>query len=99
MAQLITIYPKTVTWQGYQMTTSQDMRDALDYLSQQNPPYTGSLNWGLLNGVMTPWLTLVSPYGTGSGTAYPNDWIILQNGVIASVMRADQYDVFYSSTP
>ena len=99
MAELITIYPKTTTWQGYQMVTSQDMRDAMDYLSTLTPPYNGSLNWQVLDGVMTPFLTVVSPYGTGSGTAYPGDWIILQNGVVASVLQNAKYTLFYSATP
>lgn len=105
MAQLVPIYGKTAQKEGYQMVSTQDMHDAMIYLAALSPPYSGSLNWGVINNAVTPWLTLVSPYGTGSGTAYVGDWIILEGapgtpgGGIASVMRDSEFGVFYGLTP
>ena len=103
MATLVPIYAKATQKQGYQMRSTQDMHDAMVYLAALN--YNGSQNWGVLDGAMTPWLTVVSPVGTGSGTAYINDWIILEGapgtpgGGIASVMRNSDFGVFFGLTP
>lgn len=105
MGTLVPIYGKTSQKQGYQMQSTQDMHDAMVYLAGLDPPYNGSMNWGVLDGAVTTWLTLVSPFGTGSGTAYVNDWIVLEGapgtpgGGIASVMRDAEFPVFYGLTP
>ena len=96
MGTLIGIDAKASTLQGYQLESSQDMHDALAYLSVQAAPYTGSINCQLVDVVMTWWLVLVSPHGVGNINAYVGDWIIVENGTAASVCRAADFDTFYT---
>lgn len=96
MATLVPITAKAVTLERYQLESQQDMVDALNYLSQQAQPYTGSINCQIMDGVMTWWLTLVSPHGVGY-TGYVGDSIILENGTAATIIRAQDYDTFYNN--
>lgn len=95
MSQLIGVTPKAVTVQGYQLQSSQDMHDALAYLSGLAQPYTGSINRGDSGQGVTWWLTFVNVHGTGF-TAELNDWVILENGSVATVCRAVDFDTFYA---
>ncbi len=96
MGTLVGVTPKAVQTQGFQLTSQQDMLDALNYLSTRPQPYTGSINCQILDGAMTWWLTFVSPAGAGSGTGYVGDWIILENGVNATVVKANEFGTFYA---
>lgn len=95
MAMLVPITAKAVTIERYQLESQQDMLDALTYLSGQEQPYSGSINRGVIDGVMAWWLTLVNPHGTGS-TGYIDDSIILENGTAATICRAADYSTFYN---
>lgn len=98
MGALIPVSPKAVAVQGFQLTNYQDMLDALAYLSTRAEPYIGSINCQMIDGAMAWWLTFVNPAGKGSGTGYVGDWIILENGLNASVIKAAEFDTFYTVT-
>ena len=95
MATLVPITAKAVTIQRYLLESQQDMLDALTYLSGLEQPYTGSINRQMLDGVMTWWLTLANPHGTGS-SGYVGDSIILENATAAVIIKAADYDTFYN---
>lgn len=97
MATLVPITAKAISIQGFQMQAPEDMLTALGYLSTLEQPYTGSLNCQVIDAAMTWWLTLVNPHGV-SGTGYIDDWIVLENNVNAHVVRAVDFDTFYSLT-
>ncbi len=98
MGTLVGLTQNTVTTQGFQLESQQDMLDALTYLSGRPQPYTGGINCHMVEGTVTWWLVLVNPNGVGSPAAYVGDWIILENGVNATVCKAVDFPTFYTVT-
>lgn len=95
MSTLVNLTANTVTIQGFQLLEPTDMLTALEYLTTQG--YQGTLNAEIVGGTKYS-LNLYHPQMAINQVAYINDWIILQNGSIATVVAANKFDIFYTLT-
>lgn len=92
---LVSITRKTVTLQGFQLTSPADMVTALNYLAGGN--YTGSINCQRPSGTVIWELWIQQSNGTGgSQKAGINDWIVIENNSIAKTVSAADFANLYT---
>lgn len=96
MSSLVPITARTATIQGYELESEDDMFAALKYLSTLG--YTGVINCQIRSGSPTWTIGLYNTQQNSSQTAFINDWIVLENGAIASVCPAANFDTLYSTS-
>lgn len=96
MSSLITISAKSVGLQGYQLTDSADMLAALTYMSGLG--YTGVINCQIINGSVKWSMNFYNTAQNSSQVAQVGDWIVLENGSIASVCPAANFATLYATS-
>lgn len=92
---LITVTRKPSVLQGFQLTTSADMQVALEYLSTRG--YLGSISSQRVSNTVTWMLTLYSDSGTGAQSAGINDWLVIENDAIATLLTAEDAAALYQA--
>ena len=96
MSSLITVYRTPETLQAYELAAYSDMAAALDYLVGTIKGYTGNIsadangNWQLF---------FQSTSQTGSYSGGINDWVVIKNNSLASIVPASQASSLYTTTP
>lgn len=82
---------KPESLQAYQLTSPSDMLAALTYLADRN--YTGTIDCRA-----TVWtLTFQNPERNIGQSAQINDYIVIENGIIASVCPLDNFDTLFNT--
>lgn len=94
MAQLVNVIRNQETLQGFQILTSQDMRDILEWAKDHG--YAGHMN---LDGEGNFTLGLTSPSGDTSQNAKFGDWAVVKNGVSVTLVPEAQAPALYSIAP
>ena len=92
---LIPIQRKPSNLQGYQLISSEDMFIALEYMSHRD--YTGTVNCYNSGGIIQWSLSLQDPTG-GSQQAVLNDWLVLENDTIATLVPEGKAGTLYEAS-
>lgn len=91
---LVDVSRQTETLQAFHITSSQDMYDALAYISQGH--WGGHLN--CTPGATQQWtMGITSPTSNVSQSANVGDWIIIKNSAEAEVCTNAQFQAMYST--
>lgn len=86
---LVNLTRETETLQGYQLTSSQDMVAALEYLSAGG--YTGTVNITKPGSTVVRQMWLQHVSSNTSQSANVGDWIVIKNNAIATVVPQAQF--------
>jgi hypothetical protein len=96
MAGLVNLTAKTMTLQGFQLATADDMFAALKYLVARG--YTGGVYSNDQSAGQPVWKLLLShPASDSTQLGKLTDWIVLQNDNVAKIMTAAQLTSMYNT--
>lgn len=90
---LVTITRKPSTLQGYQLVTPADMVTALSYLSTRG--YSGGINCNKAGGNTVWQINLQADSGAVGQQGLINDWIVIENDAIATIVPAAKAAAMY----
>lgn len=96
MSNLVPITANTVSLQGYQLASADDMLAALKYMSTLG--YTGVINCQIVSGAVKWSMNFYNTAQNSSQVAQINDWIVLENGAIANVCPAANFATLYTES-
>ena len=91
---LINVTATATTRQGFHLVTVDDMWAALKWFATHN--YTGNINVYTVGATPTYSLSFAPIPPAGSETVVIGDWIIIENGTIATACTAANFPALYS---
>lgn len=96
MSSLVPISANSVSLQGYHLESADDMLAALTYMS--NLGYTGTINCQSIGGQIVWSMGFYNVQQNSSQKANAGDWLVLENGAIANVCPAANFDTLYTES-